>query len=349
MPDLWIPGIPRVEPTNKARIPLGLQGRGRRLFTWHTFEAGYGLTATNGARYTNSQNSTPTFCFNPVSGELVQQLPANVGARTLQANGPSQHTNAYGDVHMQVEVIGYAARPFTLDLTAAGAASLTRLMNFLRSWGIPDQWAWKATVRPAATYAEANARGYRGQPDRSGHAFHSGWWANDHWDPGAIVAPWLVVPAPTKPKPAPKPAEPKPDPLKGFAGEHLERVESLLDVLGYAGADVWARVRAYQADHGLTADGLPGPQTSDHLEKTMSEILKRLDRIEAKIDNTPERVWTHPLYGFATHWWLRRGALGKRTDHANYPADPGSPADVERRVAEKILGEDVTPYTGQEK
>ena len=189
MPDLWMPGIPRVTPTNQAPIRMAQQGRGKRLFTWHTFEAPYTLTATRGAQVTNRANSTPTFCFNPVTGELVQQLPANVGCRTLQANAPRQHTNAYGDVHMQVEVIGYARRPFTLDMTAAGAASLVKLMNFLRSWGIPDQWAWTGVDRPAATYTEANRAGYRREPDRSGHAFHSRWPANSHWDPGAIDPP----------------------------------------------------------------------------------------------------------------------------------------------------------------
>ena len=189
MPELWMPGIPRVEPTGQTPIPLGLQGRGLRLFTWHTFEADYTYSpdCVAAARYLNSQRSTSHFVWHPITGALVQLLPANVGARTLRANGPTQHTNAFGDVHMQVEVIARAARPFTQDITPAGRESLSRLMDYLRSWGIPDQWA---VTNPPPVYPGPGVT--RGIPHRSGHTYHAGWWANDHGDPGAIAAPWTL-------------------------------------------------------------------------------------------------------------------------------------------------------------
>jgi hypothetical protein len=282
MPDLWLPGVTRLDCSAHGLL-LGKGGNNRDAFhTWHTFEGikrlNYNFSAMAGARYLASTLKLAHFTYNPVLGGLVQLLPANVAARTLQVKdtfGRTVETNRYGKIHMQTEVLADATYPWTRDMTRAGLDDLTRLMNFQRAWGVPDQWAWRDVVRPAATYAEANAPGYRRYPDRSGHAFHSKWPANSHWDPGAIVPPWTL---------APTPDTPAPDPNKGFDLEHLERVESLLDVLGYDGADVWARVRAYQQDNNLTADGLPGPQTSAHLEATMTTLTDRLDKLEAKLD-----------------------------------------------------------------
>lgn len=160
-----------------------------------------------------------------------------------------------------------------------------------------------------------------------------------------------------RPSPSVPPRAPEAPANDGFVESYIKRVQTILNELDYGPLEVdgslgpatKSAVTEYQADHHLDADGLPGPgETYPHMENLMSEILKRLDRIEAKVDNTAERVWTHNLYGFAAHWWARRGSLGTRTDHAHYPADPGSPADVERRVAEKVLGEDIPPYTGKE-
>lgn len=188
MPELWIPGVPRVEGEG---VGIGLQGDTLDLFTWHSFEAPYtyspdGIAA---ARYLNMQRSTSHFVLHPITGALVQLLPMNVGARTLKAAGPTTHTNAFGRVHGQVEVIAYALRPFTMDLTPEGLASLTTLMNFLREWGIEDQWAWPEQAPPPFPGGSVP----RIQPIQSGHAYHAGWPVNDHGDPGAIQAPWLAI------------------------------------------------------------------------------------------------------------------------------------------------------------
>src|SRR5699024_6329576 len=100
MPDLWLPGIPHHD--TKRRLTMAGQN-GARIFTWHTFEAPYSLSMDAAWRYLRSQASDPHFVFNPVTGDLVQMLPATTGGRTLVApDWPRVHTNTYGAVHMQV-------------------------------------------------------------------------------------------------------------------------------------------------------------------------------------------------------------------------------------------------------
>src|SRR5690606_30854634 len=99
--------------------------------------------------------------------------------------GISAATNTHGQIHMQVEVVGYAANPWTDDLTDEGRAGLSRLIEFFRSWGIPDQWA--DDIRPPV-YPGPGVK--RLQPTESGHFHHAGWVVNDHGDPGAIADPW---------------------------------------------------------------------------------------------------------------------------------------------------------------
>lgn len=187
MPDLWMPGAIQIRSPRR----IALNNNGRRLLTWHTFECPYSWGVRQALQFLIDQ-ATEAFVFHPITGEWGQCQPMNTGARTLKAQGAV--TNGYGTVHQQVEVIGYAGKPFTNDLTAAGREGLARGLEFFRSWGIPDQWAWTGVTRPPATYAEM-LRFPKRAPDRSGHAFHSGWHGgNLHWDPGAIAAPWSLAP-----------------------------------------------------------------------------------------------------------------------------------------------------------
>lgn len=231
MPDLWMPGVKRM-PSGRT-VPLN--GNGRRIFTWHTFECPYTWTATAGAQYLIQQGSDPHFVFHPISGEIIQLLPMNTGARTLR--GGNYITNRYGSVHAQVEVIGYAKSPFTADLTPQGKAGLKRLLDFLRSWGIPDQWAFDA---PPPPYPGGRVR--RGSPIRDGHAYHAGWIGNDHSDPGAIANPWDVAGGParpnTKPKPTPAPPAPEKDWFDMATENDLRKI--IREEIANLPAKVWA-------------------------------------------------------------------------------------------------------------
>ena len=109
----------------------------------------------------------------------------------VEAVGDDVRNLSVGD-----RVIGYAKQPWTSDLTPAGKAGLARGLDFFRSWGIPDQWAFDT---PPPAYPGPGVK--RGYPSRSGHAYHAGWIGNDHGDPGAIAAPWTLVAGSPKPDP----------------------------------------------------------------------------------------------------------------------------------------------------
>lgn len=299
MPDLWMPGVQRLDCSARG-LGLGYGNSTDAYHTWHTFEGikrlNYNYAPMTGARYLASTNKLATFVFNPVLGGIVQLLRADQAARTLQAGTSGtfaqKETNCRGRVHMQTEVLADAAYPWTRDLTRAGLDDLTRLMNFLRTWDVPDQWAWREVVRPAATYAGANAPGYRKMPERSGHAFHSKWPHNSHWDPGAIEPPWSLAPAAGAVKPSPAP----PPRVGTWPAGWIANAQRLLNGLGYTDAQgkplavddslgpaTTHATRTYQADAGLDPDGQPGAATTTSLEDTMSKI----DTLLAEIKKRP--------------------------------------------------------------
>lgn len=148
----------------------------------------------------------------------------------------------------------------------------------------------------------------------------------------------------------------------------VRRVQRLLSDLGWDldddgrhGPITEAAIAAYATTYGYT-----GPRTSwaaltEHLEETimtLDQIAKDLAAVRAEQDRQaktlaalPEKTVTallgRRLRGFAVEWWLRAGSLGKDADHSQYPADPGSPADLLHRIAAKILAPvKVVPYDG---
>lgn len=199
MPELWMPGAVRVPSSRK----ITLNRNAFRICTWHTFECPYSWGIVQAAQYLINQASEATFVLHPRTGEVAQLQPVNVGARTLRAGACV--TNAFGTIHVQIEVIGYARQPFTSDLTAAGRAGLRDLLEFLHSHGIPYQWA--TGVRPPVYPGPGVRRIY---PTRSGHYFHAGWPCNDHGDPGAIADLWTAAGIGDAPRPAPLPPPAKP-------------------------------------------------------------------------------------------------------------------------------------------
>ena len=316
MADLWMPGATRVPGNNGLRAGAG-GGKGLRFFTHHTFEAPYTYSPDGIAamRYLHSRASTSHFVFHPVTGAIVQGLPANEAARTLAATTtPGYDVNRYGDVHMQVEVIAYARRPWTLDLTPAGRDALARLLDFLHSWGIPDQWAYPGMTSPPATYAQANAPGNRKLPTRSGHTMHSKWpvppGVDGHWDPGAIAAPWTLA-GTTRPSPAPPPRAPQwPD---GWIADRQRELAALGYYTGEVddshGPATTDATRAYQADRGLTVDGDPGADTARALGDDMATISDVLAAIEQRPTLGQIMGYRNPGYpGRDVHGLLRDGA-----------------------------------------
>jgi hypothetical protein len=181
----------------RASVPKGRGGvmlGGPPRFVWHTFEADpIHLGAAAGARILVNQGTEVHFCLNPITGELVQLLPASASAYGLKNAPGGVETNRAGSVCLQVEVIAWAAHPFTAYMTPVGRAAIARLVRFARAHGIPDVWpagpppAYPrgSSVRSAATWAQ-----------HAGHYGHSQVPENDHGDPGAIDTAALFASAP---------------------------------------------------------------------------------------------------------------------------------------------------------
>ena len=280
MPDLWMPGALRIE--SPKTNPLN--GNGYRLITWHTFEAGYALAIADAMRIL-IRNGSEAFVFHPLTGEWAQCQPMTTGARTLKAPDGIA-TNRFGSVHQQVEVIGYAAKPWTDDLTPAGREGLARGLAFFREWGIPDQWAFDQP--PPAYPGPGVARGY---PSRSGHAYHSGWIGNDHGDPGAIAAPWTV-------------AGQQPDPQVTAQQEALVEAGLLAttDVDGIDGPITQAAQEAYE----MTLANLE--TKLDAIGVKLDTHATALDRIEAAVRGIPRAVAGFVSNGRDLVTWMRLGA-----------------------------------------
>jgi len=177
----WLTGITAAIPsTHNGGSMIG----GPPRWVWHTYEADpKGLTAERGARGLIAAGNEVHFTFNPLSGSIVQLLPAGVAGRGLRNTGGGVQTNRMGAVCLQVEVIAYAEHPWTGYLTTAGKAGLAKLVGFARAHGIPDVWP---AGPPPAYPPGTGTRSATTWTTKAGHYGHSQVPENTHGDPGAI-------------------------------------------------------------------------------------------------------------------------------------------------------------------
>ena len=175
----WLGGVSRVAANDGGRL-VG----GPPRWVWHTYEADPArLSAVVGARALRAAGNSVHFVFNPLSGDIVQLLPASRSRRSLVNSAGGVETNRMGSVCLQVEVIAFASNPFTGYLTPAGRAGLAKLVGFARAHGIPD--VWPAGPPPRYPPGDGN-RSTSIWTTRGGHYGHSQVPENDHGDPGAI-------------------------------------------------------------------------------------------------------------------------------------------------------------------
>lgn len=294
MPDLFMPGAIRIE--SPRRNPLN--DNGFRLLTWHTMECPYSWTVEQALRFLIQQGSE-AFVFHPITGQWGQCQPMDTGARTLKAPGGIA-TNRFGSVHQQVEVIGYANKPWTSDLTPEGKAGLARGLDFFRSWGIPDQWAFDT---PPPAYPGPGVK--RGYPSRSGHAYHAGWIGNDHGDPGAIAAPWTLVAGSPKPDPqikalqqelaaigllAPTDVDGIDGPKTQAAKEAYVTLQEQIDRLARDAAQERSRAQARQALTNARTGALIAlaARIAERVDVAAADILAAIDTLTPGPDDLPE-------------------------------------------------------------
>ena len=175
MTNLYLPGA-KVIPGRDGGTMLG----GPAKVVWHTTENDPAKTsATSVAKYLVGSGNTVHIVWNPLTGEIVQMIPANLAGRGLENRAGGVETNRAGKVVIQIEVVGRAAVPFT----NRPMVGLPKIQAWLASLGIPAVWSG-TTNRSTANWA------------KSGHFGHMDVPENSHTDPGLIDKTKLTTPTP---------------------------------------------------------------------------------------------------------------------------------------------------------
>jgi hypothetical protein len=198
---VWIPEAEDLAAAGTSGAMLG----GPPRVVWHTTEAPSGKTAAGRDyfdlmhRVLTGKQAEPHILYDPLTDRLGQYFPLNRSARALRndtATGTS--TNKTGEVCIQIEVVGYASKPFTSYWKPG--PNFAALMRAIRSWGIPDVWPGGGMSRAG----ESVSRSLTTWKTRAGHYGHCHVPGNTHWDCGAIDQQALLRTSPA-PKPTPEP------------------------------------------------------------------------------------------------------------------------------------------------
>ncbi|WP_134774207.1 hypothetical protein [Ornithinimicrobium flavum] len=141
---------------------------------------------------------------------------------------------------------------------------------------------------------------------------------------------------------------------------------------GQVGPATRAGITAYARAYGYPGSHDDRHALLNHLEATMSSIHEELAALRREVRDLSHAleqqtrtlgtvqesvsraslaraVWQyhHEGHGPFNAWWFLRRGLVLNPDHPQYPADPDSPADVERQTAEAVLGREIRPCTGE--
>ena len=166
MPEMFLPGAVQ----RLASMDAGPCSGNLPRIVWHSTENDPSRTsAATIANFLDRENFSVHLVWNPVSGAIVQTIPADRYGRGLKGSGFP--TNTMGNPCIQIEVVGFAADPFT-DGPCTG---LDRIMDWLRSFGIPD-------VFPSGVAGNRDRQTWQ----KPGHFTHAVAPDNDHTDPGLI-------------------------------------------------------------------------------------------------------------------------------------------------------------------
>lgn len=200
---LWIDGFERLKPS-KAGGEITSKLGPRAI--WHTVEAPAGTEKMfrRMVDVLTGKSAEPHILIDPVTDRAGQFFPLDLSGRALKNDG-SRQTNRTGVVCIQIEVMGYAADPFTNDDTWHPGPNWNALMDALRAWEIPDLFPMGRPPKyPGASVRDRDI--YYGE-DSAGHYCHANIPGNDHGDPGAIAPARLFAlgrKTPSKPTPEPE-------------------------------------------------------------------------------------------------------------------------------------------------
>lgn len=188
--DLWVEDAIQLPPSAPGGTTSDFPDAGPHM-VWHTTQSPAG--AHNGdpnywfkamQKVLTNKSAESTLLYDPLTDRLGQFFPSSQTARAL-ANDGSKRTNRTGVPCLQIEVIGWAERPFTR--TWKPGPNFAKLGDFLEANGVPYRWP---SGMPPAYPNEHDERGdvyYRA----GGHYGHSQVPGNSHGDPGEIEVPLL--------------------------------------------------------------------------------------------------------------------------------------------------------------
>lgn len=183
MAGAWLPGAEYVRSPHDG----GGQAGGAPRVVWHTTESDPKETpALLAARHLDHTGYTPHLVWNPLTGEVVQLLPATRAARGLRGPADELTPNREGRVCLQIEVIGYSRYPFTTQ----PLRGLADILRWLDAWQVPRRWP--AGPPPAEPICRDTPRD-RAHWARGGHFGHSQVPGTAHFDPGALDVSKLVA------------------------------------------------------------------------------------------------------------------------------------------------------------
>lgn len=266
MTNYWIPGATIVKATQDGGAMTG----GPAKVIWHTTENDpTTVSALAIAQYLNRIGSQVHIVWNPTTGQIVQSIPANRGARGLVNASGGVETNRGGSVVLQIEVVGRATKPFT----NGPCVNLDKLLAFIKQLGVPGVWpAGIPKPYPASYGGVRSATAW----SHGGHFGHSQVPENLHGDPGAVNTYKLTAYAvSTAPKPVPTTATPQgPFPLAlgagyttGSTGWGVHEIQALVGCAtdGQFGPNTALHVKAWTTKNGPYATAVVNKQVWDHM------------------------------------------------------------------------------------
>lgn len=255
--DLWLNSAKRV----KAWQDGGSMTGGPERVVWHSTENDpHKTTARTIANYLNRVGYQVHIVWNPVTGEVIQMIPADRAGRGLRNASGGVQTNREGDVCVQIEVVAHAAEPFTRH----EMKGLDAIMSWVRRLGVPDVWpGGPPPASPGTRHVSA-----RVWTREAGHYSHSQVPENNHSDPGAIDIKRLFgVGGSTEPDHPEWPGRylTQPPIMRGSdVRTWQKRMRARgwrIKVDGAYGPRSEQVCRAFQAEKGLVVDGIVGPVT----------------------------------------------------------------------------------------
>lgn len=172
----WLPGAEHVPAADDAGRFVG----GAPRAVWHATESDPKETAAATAAHCLQESGcAPHLVWNPLTGDIVQMLPATRAACALRDSLGGLGPNREGRTCLQIEVVAFSGEPFT----AGPMYGLDDILRWLRTWRVPQRWpAGTPPAEPIFRDAERD----RARWSRGGHFGHSQVPGNANFDPGAL-------------------------------------------------------------------------------------------------------------------------------------------------------------------